>query len=441
MKIVHGVGWYHPDSVGGTELYVADLARELRAGGHEILIAAPQPGLTAPRTYAWDGSEVFRYPIPETPTRAEAQGAVSVSGTEHLHQWLATVRADVVHMHTFVTGLGLPEILAARAAGSRVVVTTHASSLGYICQRGTLMWHGRTLCDGRVDTRRCAECVLQERGAPRALREILARLPVPLSRLGAGSPSPVGTALGMTHFIARNQGRQRAMLDAVDAFVVLTEHAAGIVRANGAPDAKVVINRVGVRSGVRGVALPAKKRERGEVRIGYVGRFEHVKGVVDLAEAVRQVPPHIPFRLEFRGPTQAPDDLITKAVVARICASDPRVVIGDGVAPADVAALLQSYDVLCCPSRCLEGGPMVGLEGIALGVPVIAATVGGVAEIVQDGVNARLVAPGDIRGLTAALVEVATDPDATLCQWRTRLPRPRTMTDVARDYLALYCRN
>ena len=41
MKIVHLLGWYFPDSVGGTEVYVEGLCRRLRAAGHEVLIAAP----------------------------------------------------------------------------------------------------------------------------------------------------------------------------------------------------------------------------------------------------------------------------------------------------------------------------------------------------------------------------------------------------------------
>src|SRR5947209_7471512 len=100
MKIVQAVGWYHPDSIGGTEVYVAALAKELTACGHQVLIAAPDPGLSAPRTYKYDGCDVFRYPIPASPSRDEAQGNVPAAGTEHLHRWLADTRADVVHLHT-----------------------------------------------------------------------------------------------------------------------------------------------------------------------------------------------------------------------------------------------------------------------------------------------------------------------------------------------------
>src|SRR5207253_5075953 len=141
---------------------------------------------------------------------------------------------------------------------------------------------------------------------------------------------------------------------AVDALVVLTERAAEIVRANGAPAGKVVVNRIGVRDDIAHSDATPMASSRGEIKVGYVGRFEHVKGVIDLAYAIRRVPGNDRFRVEFRGPAQSAADLVTKGLVARICASDPRVTIEEGVAPANVVSLLRSYDVLCCPSRCLE---------------------------------------------------------------------------------------
>ena len=438
MKIVQAVGWYFPDSLGGTEVYVEALARELRTSGHDVLIAAPEPGLSAPRTYQHDGSEVFRYPIPSTPSRDEAQGDVAVRGAEYFHRWLAAVHAGVVHMHTFVTGLGLAEIHAARTAGSRVVVTTHASSLGYVCQRGTLMWHGDALCDGIVDTVRCAECVLRQRGAGARAAAVLAGVPAAVGHVAGALPGRLGTALGMTDLITRNMARQREMLDAVDAFVVLTEHAARIVRANGAPPEKVVVNRLGVRESVASRNSARTNTSHAPVVAGYIGRFEDVKGVVDLAEAMQRVPADVPLRLAFHGPAQTAADRETKRAIATMFAADPRVTIGDSVAPSAVVDLLQTFDVLCCPSRCLEGGPTVGLEALAAGVPVITASVGGVAEVLEDGLNARFVPPGDVDRLAAALVEVARDPAATICEWKKHLPAPRTMRDVTHDYLALY---
>jgi glycosyltransferase involved in cell wall biosynthesis len=269
----------------------------------------------------------------------------------------------------------------------------------------------------------------------------MSRLPVPISRLGALIPGPLGTAIGMPDLIARNMRRQHAMLDAVDSFVVLTDYAAQVVRANGLPADKIVVNRVGVRDGIASLPEPPHRSENGDVRIGYIGRFEHVKGVIDLARAMRRVPKTEKLQLEFRGPAQSEGDLITKALVATTCGRDRRVRIDGGVDPSEIVPLLQSFDVICCPSRCLEGGPLVALEAMALGIPVIAASIGGAAEVLQDGVNARLVPPGDIGQLAGALTEVARDPAGTICQWRKRLPPTRTMNDVAREYLALYSRN
>jgi glycosyltransferase involved in cell wall biosynthesis len=440
MKIVQAVGWYHPDSLGGTEIYVAALARHFRGCGHQVVVAAPEAGAQAPRTYEYEDCEVFRYPVPAAPTRGEAQGETPARGSEHLHRWLHDAHADVVHFHTFVTGLGLPEIVEARAAGSRVFVTTHSSSLGFLCQRGTLMWQGREICDGIVDAARCAECELRHRGAGPFVARMLSSIPAPLGSLAHRLPGRAGTALAMTDLIVRNVTRQREMLDAVDGFCVLTQRAADIVLAGGAPAGKVIVNRLGVSEPC--ASRPALRSARGAsgIRVGYVGRFDPIKGVLDLADAVRQVRRDVPLQVEFRGPAQTPQDVTTRATVAKILAGDPRITIADAVPPAAVHDVLRTYDVLCCPSRCLEGGPTVGLEAMTAGIPVIAASVGGLAEVVEDGFNARLVPPGDVERLVAALVEVAGDPEGTIGRWRERLPPPRTMRDVARDYLALYAR-
>jgi glycosyltransferase involved in cell wall biosynthesis len=437
MNIVQAVGWYYPDSLGGTEVYVAALARAFRARGHHVSIAAPEPGARTPRTYVHEGCEVFRYPTPLAPTRDEAQGRVTVRGADEFHRWLSERRPDVVHSHTFVTGLGLHELAAARRAAGRVIVTTHASSLGFLCQRGTLMWRGRTLCDGLVDRQRCAACELEHRGAGAWAAAALARLPRALTAAARGIPGRFGTALTIGDLIEHNLARQFEMFRVIDRFVVLSQVAADIVLANGAPREQVVVNRLGVSQDTR-IPVDRLRARDGVVRMGYVGRFDPVKGVDDLAQALCRLPADVSIRCEFRGPTGTVADRATRAALGHALGRDPRVSFGDGVPTADMPALVASYDVLCCPSRCLEGGPTVGLEALAVGTPVIAADAGGLAEVIQDGVSGRLVPPGDVDALAAALEEIARNPAGTIDQWRAHLPSPRTMRDVADDYLTLY---
>jgi glycosyltransferase involved in cell wall biosynthesis len=317
-------------------------------------------------------------------------------------------------------------------------VTTHASSLGFLCQRGTLMWRGRSLCDGIVDRGRCAACELEHRGASAWTAAAMARIPRAIAAAARGIPGPLGTALTMGDLIDHNMARQEEMFRTIDHFVVLSQRAADIVLANGAPPEKVVVNRLGVSQDVSRTPAGRVRARDGVVRLGYVGRFDPVKGVDDLGRALQRVPAGLPIRCEFRGPGGTPADRATRAALEQTLRGDPRVSFGDGVPTADVPALMASYDVLCCPSRCLEGGPTVGLEALAAGTPVIAADAGGLAEVIQDGVSGRLVPPGDVGALAAAIEEIARNPAGTIDRWRAHVPRPRTMGDVAGDYLTLY---
>ena len=55
----------------------------------------------------------FAIAIPAEPTRDEAYHRVPVRGAEQLYAWLAEERPDILHVHSFTTGVGLPEFRAA----------------------------------------------------------------------------------------------------------------------------------------------------------------------------------------------------------------------------------------------------------------------------------------------------------------------------------------
>jgi glycosyltransferase involved in cell wall biosynthesis len=88
----------------------------------------------------------------------------------------------------------------------------------------------------------------------------------------------------------------------------------------------------------------------------------------------------------------------------------------------------------------LEGGPTVAIEAHAVGTPVIGTRIGAMPEIITDGVNGRLVPPGDWCALARVLQEVATNPAETIDRWRLSLPQARSMDQVTADYLSLYAR-
>ncbi len=332
MKIIQAVGWYFPESIGGSEIYVAGLSQRLKAAGHEVLIAAPftadDPATAREKVYEHDDVPVFRYPIPTSPTREEAQGSRIVRGAEKLHRWLRDQKPNVVHFHSFVTGMGLAELKAAKATNARVIVTCHTSGLGYICQRGSMMQWGETLCDGVCQPAKCAACELQHRGLSRSLATAMGSIPPGISGVAGNLPGKLGTALGMSHQIAGNQRMQRELLAVADKFVLLTEWALNAVAANGAPREKLVLNRRGLsqksffsptrlHEGSRRWREREKEGQREKpstpailpsrdpsfvssscdfvgrtipIKVGYLGRFEAIKGVMDFSRAVASWP-------------------------------------------------------------------------------------------------------------------------------------------------------
>jgi glycosyltransferase involved in cell wall biosynthesis len=438
VHIVQVVGWYFPQHAGGTEVYVDALAQRLLHAGHDVSIAAPEPGGAAERTYLHNGLPVYRYPTSRTPSRAEAQGRAVTAGAERLHRWLERSGADVVHMHTFVTGMGLDELRVAHRLGARTIVTTHSARLGFSCQRGSLMRWGRGLCDGVVRGATCASCSLHAVGLPRGASDALALLPAPVSGLAGRLPGKVGTALGLRGTIAWNREAQRQVYALADRFVVLTEFARGVLLANGAPVDRVAVNRLGLRFTPRRRPAATADHRREPLTVAYIGRFDPVKGVYELARAIASLPHALPIRFVMHGPVRNKADLAVQARVKQIVGPQAWVTFGGELDAAGVQALLERVDVVCCPSIVIEGGPTIALEARASGVPVIGTDLPGLSEIVRDHVDGRLVPARNWRALATLFRDLAHDP-GQVARWRDALPADvRTMDDVTADYLELY---
>lgn len=75
----------------------------------------------------------------------------------------------------------------------------------------------------------------------------------------------------------------------------------------------------------------------------------------------------------------------------------------------DVPGELAAMDVLVHASTVPEPFGQVVVEGMAAGLPVVAARAGGPAEVVRDGVDGLLYPPGDVGGLAGALRRLASD--------------------------------
>lgn len=77
----------------------------------------------------------------------------------------------------------------------------------------------------------------------------------------------------------------------------------------------------------------------------------------------------------------------------------------------DAVELMAASDVIVNLTRTNEGLPIVVLDAMSLGLPVVATDAGGVAEALEDGETGLLVQPGDVGSVSAALVALLTDPE------------------------------
>jgi glycosyltransferase involved in cell wall biosynthesis len=77
---------------------------------------------------------------------------------------------------------------------------------------------------------------------------------------------------------------------------------------------------------------------------------------------------------------------------------------------SDIPEILSLTDIFVLPSL-REGLPLTILEAMACGKPVIATNVGGVPEVVKDGVSGTLVPPGDPEAIHGAMIELLGDTE------------------------------
>jgi GT2 family glycosyltransferase len=94
----------------------------------------------------------------------------------------------------------------------------------------------------------------------------------------------------------------------------------------------------------------------------------------------------------------------------------------------EAARVLSTLDVLVVPSIWPENSPLVIREAFAAGVPVVAARIGGIPEIVTDGVNGLLFEPGDAAALRRTLQRLVAESDVVETL-RRGIPSVRTLED------------
>jgi N-acetyl-alpha-D-glucosaminyl L-malate synthase BshA len=171
---------------------------------------------------------------------------------------------------------------------------------------------------------------------------------------------------------------------------------------------EVIRNFVNCDFYVRNPELVAQQRPRFakpcESLLVHLSNFRPVKRVLDVIETFARVSRVLPARLLMIG--DGPERSAAEFLAMRLGVGSRVDFVGK---QENVNELLALSDLMVMPSE-MESFGLAALEAMACRVPAIATRVGGVPELIDDGVNGLLYAVGDVDGMSAGAISILSDP-------------------------------
>ncbi|MFH0944242.1 MAG: glycosyltransferase family 4 protein [Planctomycetota bacterium] len=409
MRILFVTAGFLPDCIGGVELHLLGLARFL-SGAHEVMVFArgadPARGEFESYRYEVEGIPVVRLNY----LFSDCTGFRMIyrNGTirRRFEDLLREFRPDLVHVH-HLTCLSTDLIDAAREAGAKVVMTLHDFWMG--CPRGQRMTPELFLCH-EIDLRRCAEC---------------------LPKMWGGW---FGTGRDQEQLEEYHQWIHGVLCRA-DRLVTPSASSRELFVDYGIPGERIRV----VENGLEQDALRGLSRSnRGPFRFGFLGSVLPTKGVHVLVEAFR-ILGRKEARLDVHGEILPWHEISDYGARLKEAARglETQVAFHGRYGPAELPAILSSFDALVVPSLWFEAFCLTLREGFLAGLPVLVSNLGAMAEGVEDGTTGLLFRAGDAADLAHKMERILDDEELRI-RLSTSVKKVRTMAENGRELLSLY---
>jgi glycogen synthase len=349
MKVCLITNLYGANARGGAERIVEAEARHLAAAGHDVLVIAGWAGYSKPADIAADGIRVLRL---------RPHNLFFYTDLVR-HGWPARLLWHFADTFNFRTAAAVRKILSREKPD--IVHTHNLMGLGFLIPHSI-----RRLGLRHVHTVHDVQLV-----HPSGLVPAAGRLPggshwhAALLRRIFGSPA---TVIFPSQFL-------KGFYERFGFFPASNRR----VLPNPAPSGE---RRP--RSGLPDTAFL------------FAGQLERHKGIIELIEAWRKWPGSGDARLEIAGSGSCETE------ARRSAAGLKNVFFLGRLDAAGIGAALARSAYLVVPSLVMENYPTVIIEAFSAGTPVLGAAAGGIPELVSDGQNGFLFAPGDVVGLAAA---------------------------------------
>lgn len=361
---------YYLPTLGGVQTVIKAHRESLEQAGHQVFVFAP---LSAPS----DDPAVVRLP---TATRFAPDGYpftwTPSAAASALQSGLRSRDIDVVHVHTEMFA-ALAGYEAARALGIPVVQTMH----------------------GRVDV--YTRSVLPLPSVTTALLAAMHRRRLSHDRAAIDPEAPYAR----TRTAKRMWRLMVSQTNHADQVIVPSSHFARKLVAQGVQTPLTVLSN-GLEASVLdevGAVTPRVVTAGEPLRVVWCGRMSPEKRPEVFIDAVRQVSG---IRAEMFG------DGVSRNTLARRTADMPagRLTVHGGVPQRRVLEAMREAHVLVSTSLDFDNQPMVILEGIAAGLPVVVSDPD-LAEMLPHG-GGRVTATPDAAGLATSLMSLRDDPAA-----------------------------
>ena len=439
MRIVLPVHHFPPRYQAGAELYTYRLARWLMRHAHAVDVIC----IEAIDQGASDRLEARLDHYEQIPVWRLSFDLLRAKERRHwdfdnplLGEWFANYlrqeRPDLVHFQAGYL-LGVAPLAAAAEAGIPIALTLH--DYWFLCPRITLLRGDGSLCETIPDDAAgCGWCI--------RLESRRYRVPDRLTGGLLGATARQWWLDSDRDLYAERRARLSAALKLPQAVIAPSRFLANRIAPCVAPDRLFHVRfgfdleRFAPRARVSARTLGLRSGQA--VRFGFFGQIAPHKGVHLLIDAFRLLTPNgRPIELHIFGDLEARPAYARQ--LRRLAGGDHTIHFYGHIQASQIPERLADLDVSVTPSVWYENAPLIIQESHAAGLPVITAALGGMAELVRDGVDGLHFGANDAADLARQMQRLIDEPDL-LPRLQAGVTPPRSIDDEMEQLMRIYHR-